>query len=585
LNSTALVSQPGAALKYSDAGYAVLARVVEIVGGKPFEQLLAEAVFTPRSMTQTSLRADKRLVAHAVMAPFDGERFAPAVFDTGVAASIGAQSSVKDLARFAQDLLAREAATISGERGILDRHEVVTLSGGVYGYTADLSIFPVDGFAVITLMAIDSAQPVLKRVRDSTARQDIAARTKQRRPAAEPSSKISVGLAHRLQGHYSDGARSLDIRIVDQRAFLEAPEVAGELRQRGSRLVVDDLAAAGDEVQFDAKARAISFRGTTYRRTNWERPPEPAEDLGGLIGEYGWAHNILRVYERDGETYARVEWSQHYKLDRVGKDAYRFPAVGLYANEDLRFMRDERGVGAAASLSGLVMPRVDLGAETEVRSRSNAPFTAGLLAGARKMPPPSQAGRLRKPDLVEVNKLEPGTKLDVRYATTENFMGAPFYASPRFFMQRPAASGLIRAHRKLAEQGFGIALIDGYRPWYVTRMFWDAVPPESRPFVADPSQGSRHNRGCAADISLFDVASGKIVDMPGRYDEPSARSSPLYVGGSSLQRWRRDLLKNAMEAEGFDVYVNEWWHFDYGEWRQYPVMNVDFSELGSTEAR
>jgi D-alanyl-D-alanine dipeptidase len=147
-------------------------------------------------------------------------------------------------------------------------------------------------------------------------------------------------------------------------------------------------------------------------------------------------------------------------------------------------------------------------------------------------------------------------------------------------MQRPAANGLIRAHRKLAEQGFGIVLIDGYRPWYATRMFWDAVPPESRPFVADPSQGSRHNRGCAADISMFDLKTGETVEMAGRYDEPSSRSSPLYVGGTSLQRWRRDLLKNAMEAEGFDVYVNEWWHFDYGEWQNYPVMNIDFNEVG-----
>lgn len=585
LNATALGSQPGSAVKYSDAGYAVLARVLEVVGGNPFEQLLAEAVLSPRGMTHTSVRTDKQALAYAVMAPFDGERFAPAVFDTGVAASIGAQSDMEDLARFTQELIGREAATLTGERGVLDRHDVVSLSGSVYGYTTDLSVFPADGFAIITLMAIDSAQPLLKRVRDFAARQIIAARTKQRQPASEPSNRVTVELAHQLQGHYSDGTRSLDIRIVDQRLFLEAPGVAGELRQRGRRLVVDDLAVAGDEAQVDTKSRAITFRGATYRRTNWERPPEPRGDLSALIGEYGWPHNILRVYERDGEPYVRVDWSQHYKLERVGEDAYRFSSAGLYANEELRFIRDERGVAVAANLSGMVMPRRDLGAETEIRSRANAPFISGLLAGARKMSPPSQSGRLRKPELVEVNKLEPGTKLDVRYATAENFMGAPFYDSPRFFLQRPAASGLIRAHRKLAEQGFGIVLIDGYRPWYVTRMFWDAVPPESRPFVADPSQGSRHNRGCAADISLFDLASGKIVQMPGRYDEPSARSSPLYVGGTSLQRWRRDLLKNAMEAEGFDVYVNEWWHFDYGEWRQYPVMNVDFSEIGASQSR
>ncbi len=585
LNATALVSQPGAALKYSDAGYAVLAHLAEVVGGKPFEQLLAETVFAPRSMMQTSMRADKKSLSYATMAPFDGERFAPTVFDAGVAASMGAQSNIKDLARFAQDLLAREGTSISGERGTLDRHDVVSLNGAVYGYTTDLSIFPADGFAVITLMAIDSAQSVVKRLRDSTARQVIAARTKQRRPAIESNNKIAVGLAHRLQGHYSDGTHSLDVRIVDQRLFLEGPEVAGELRQRGGRLVLDDLAVSGDELQFDEKARSIRFRGATYQRTNWERPPEPGADIATLVGEYGWPHNILRVYERDGEVYARVEWSQHYKLEPAGKDAYRFSAAGLYANEELRFIRDERGIGAAANLSGVVMPRRDLGAETEVRSRANAPFISGLLAGARKMSPPTQSGRLRKPDLVEVNKLEPSTKLDVRYATTDNFMGAPFYDSPRFFMQRPAANGLIRAHRKLAEQGFGIVLIDGYRPWYATRMFWDAVPPESRPFVADPSQGSRHNRGCAADISMFELATGKIVEMAGRYDEPSARSSPLYVGGTSIQRWRRDLLKNAMEAEGFDVYVNEWWHFDYGEWRNYPVMNFGFSELGGAETR
>jgi D-alanyl-D-alanine dipeptidase/CubicO group peptidase (beta-lactamase class C family) len=581
LNATALVSQPGSAVKYSDAGYAVLAHVAEVAGGKPFDQLLAETVLAPRSMTQTSVRADKNALAVATMAPFDGERFAPAVFDSGVAASMGAQSSTKDLARFTQDLLGREATALSGERSTLDRHDLVSLSGATYGYTADLSVFPADGFAVITLMAIDSAQPVLKRVRDFTARQVIAAKSKQRRPTSESSNKVTVDTAHRLQGHYSDGAHSLDIRIVDQRLFVEAPGVAAELRQRGSRLVVDDLAVSGDELQVDSKARSVTFRGATYQRTNWERPSEPAADLAGLVGEYGWPHNILRIYERDGEVYARAEWSQHYKLERAGKDAYRFPAAGLYANEELRFMRDERGLGAAANLSGVVMPRRDLGAETEVRSRANAPFIAALVANARKMTPPTQPAKLRKPDLVEVNKLEPSTKLDVRYATTENFMGAPFYNSPRFFMQRPAADGLIRAHRKLAEQGFGIVLIDGYRPWYATRMFWDAVPPESRPFVADPSQGSRHNRGCAADISMFDLATGQTVEMAGRYDEPSARSSPLYVGGTSLQRWRRDLLKNAMEAEGFDVYVNEWWHFDYGEWRNYPVMNVDFNEIGS----
>jgi D-alanyl-D-alanine dipeptidase len=462
-------------------------------------------------------------------------------------------------------------------RRTLDNRNAVGLSGAAPGYVSDLSVFRQEGFAVITLIAIDDATTALYRLRDFAVRQVFAERRKGRRPAPSKTANVSTSLAYRLEGHYSDGLRSLDMRVVDQRVFLEAPGIVGELRQRDGRVVVDDLAAARNDIQVDRRARSVSLGGVTYRRTTWERPAAN-EELEPLVGEYGWQHNYIRIYERDGEAYARVEWSHHQKLERVAKDAYRFPDEGPYGREEIRFVRDERGMGAALSLSGLVMSRRDFGAEVEARSRTSGRFVPELLAEARRMLPPRQP-KLRKPELVEVNMIDPSTKLDVRYSTDHNFMGHQFYEAPRFLLQKPAAAALLRAHRKLAAQGFGIALLDGYRPWYVTRMFWDAVPPESRAFVADPSQGSRHNRGCAADVTLFEVASGDVVAMPGRYDEVSSRSSPLYLGGTSQQRWRRDLLKRAMEAEGYDVYTNEWWHFDYGEWRKYPVMNVDFNEL------
>ena len=110
-------------------------------------------------------------------------------------------------------------------------------------------------------------------------------------------------------------------------------------------------------------------------------------------------------------------------------------------------------------------------------------------------------------------------------------------------------------------------------------MFWDATPAEGKVFVADPSQGSRHNRGCAVDLTLYDLKTGKIVEMPGRYDEMSTRSYPTYSGGTSLQRWRRDLLRYAMEHEGFDVYPYEWWHFDFKDWKAYPILNVAFDDI------
>jgi D-alanyl-D-alanine dipeptidase len=144
---------------------------------------------------------------------------------------------------------------------------------------------------------------------------------------------------------------------------------------------------------------------------------------------------------------------------------------------------------------------------------------------------------------VDVTHLDPTVKLDVRYATPENFLGVPVYREARAFLQRPAAQAVVRAHRALSAFGYGILIHDAYRPWYVTKVFWEATPVDKREFVADPAKGSRHNRGCAVDLTLFDRGTGKAVEMPGVYDEMSERSHPTFAGGTSQQRWRRDLLR------------------------------------------
>jgi zinc D-Ala-D-Ala dipeptidase len=193
--------------------------------------------------------------------------------------------------------------------------------------------------------------------------------------------------------------------------------------------------------------------------------------------------------------------------------------------------------------------------------------------------PPVETGRLA-PDLVEVATLDPSVKLDIRYATAGNFVGRPVYEEARAFLQRPAAEALVRAHRALASKGFGIVVFDGYRPWSVTKLFWEVTPPEKREFVADPRQGSRHNRGCAVDLSLYDLATGREVEMPSAYDEMTERAYPDYEGGPAEARQRREVLRAAMEAEGFSVFPSEWWHFDYKDWALYPVLDVPFSGLG-----
>jgi D-alanyl-D-alanine dipeptidase len=202
-----------------------------------------------------------------------------------------------------------------------------------------------------------------------------------------------------------------------------------------------------------------------------------------------------------------------------------------------------------------------------------------LRAEAQAASPPRETGQFRTSALAELTELEPTIKLDIRYATTNNFMGTVFYPQPRALLQKPAAEALVRVHQQLRQQGYGLLIHDAYRPWYVTKMFWDATPQNLKNFVANPALGSRHNRGCAVDLTLFDQQTGQAVPMVAGYDEFSARSYPHYPGGTSRQRWHRRLLRRAMEAEGFDVFEFEWWHFDYRDWKLYPILNLPLERL------
>jgi D-alanyl-D-alanine dipeptidase len=203
-----------------------------------------------------------------------------------------------------------------------------------------------------------------------------------------------------------------------------------------------------------------------------------------------------------------------------------------------------------------------------------------LRAAALKQQPPREQRAFLKADLVELVKLDPTIKLDIRYATSNNFLGSPLYTQARAFLQRPAAEALLLAHHELKAQGYGLIIHDGYRPWYVTKIFWDATADDKKIFVADPREGSKHNRGCAVDLSLYDLKSGKEVKMPSGYDEMSDRAYADYAGGTTDERARRSLLRQAMENQGFAVYPQEWWHFDYKDWKRYPILNLKFEDLG-----
>lgn len=191
----------------------------------------------------------------------------------------------------------------------------------------------------------------------------------------------------------------------------------------------------------------------------------------------------------------------------------------------------------------------------------------------------------READLLELIKLDKTIKLDIRYSRSDNFVGKPVYPEARAFLQRPAAEAVLRVHKQLKKQGLGLVIFDGYRPWAITKLFWEVVREDQRKFVANPMTGSRHNRGCAVDLSIYDLKTGKLVDMPSDFDEFTERAHPEYAGGTPEQTANRNLLRSLMEAEGFTVNANEWWHYDYKDWQSYGIYNISFTAIANYDAR
>lgn len=295
----------------------------------------------------------------------------------------------------------------------------------------------------------------------------------------------------------------------------------------------------------------------------------------GLIGEYGPDNGVLYILESNGKLATLSNGHEYKPLDSIAHDHFR-DAQG----EDVFFVRESNGVATQVKIGSRVFERRPIGpAEGQVFRITPLRPVGVLRAEALKEQPPQETGTFRTSDLVDVTTLDPTIKLDIRYATSNDFLGTPVYTEAKAFMQRPAAEALVRVSEKLRPLGYGLLIHDAYRPWYVTKIFWEATPPNKRIFVANPAEGSRHNRGCAVDLTLYELKTGKPITAVSGYDEFSPRAFPYYPGGTSLQRWYRELLRTMMVSEGFAVYDTEWWHFDYKDWRVYPIGNQTFEQL------
>ena len=191
-----------------------------------------------------------------------------------------------------------------------------------------------------------------------------------------------------------------------------------------------------------------------------------------------------------------------------------------------------------------------------------------------------QGKEIHLSDLKEASKSRSiPLQFDVRYARTDNFLSRKVYPSEDAFLLSHVAEDLFRVHQELNTHGFGLLIFDGYRPWSVTKLFWDSSNDQVRQFLADPARGSTHNRGCAVDLSLYDLKTGKAVPMPSDFDEMNEKAYADYQGGDEAARKHRDLLISTMERHHFKVLKNEWWHFNHESQTDWPLLDFKFEEI------
>jgi CubicO group peptidase (beta-lactamase class C family)/D-alanyl-D-alanine dipeptidase len=611
LNNTSLVLAPGSKTKYSNAAIAVVGLVLERTQKRPFAPLLRESLLEPMGLTRSSFEPTARLtkdLARAVMWTYLGREFPAPTFELGIAPAGSMYTTVTDLGRFLNVLFAggrgphgpivkpetlqqmwtpqfAESGAKSGFGlgfmvGEFEGRRRVGHSGAIYGFATELAALPDHKLGAVVVASRDCANAVTALIADEALRQLLAARKNDPAPVIETTRPLEPQRARRLAGRYRSNGRAFDLFERNGRLLLlpERGGVIAEVRLVGDSLILDDRLARGPRIA-DLGGK-LKYGDHTYDRVPAPLPEPPPALWFGLIGEYGWDHNTLVILEKDAKLHALIEWFYWYPLTEESENVFRFPDFGLYHDEKLTFTRDAAGRATKVEAASVVFERRYIDGEDgrTFRIRPERPVEELRREATAANPPPPQ-GEMNAPDLVELTALDPTIKLDIRYASTNNFLGTPLYTQARAFLQRPAAEAVVRAHRNLGKQGFGLLIHDGYRPWSVTRIFWDATPARHHLFVADPAVGSRHNRGCAVDLTLFERASGAAVTMVGGYDEFSDRSYPDYPGGTSGQRWHRDLLRRVMEDEGFTVYEAEWWHFDFKDWKKYPISNLSFEEL------
>lgn len=614
LNETELVYKPDTRTKYSNAAIAVVGAVLEKQLSGSHAQQVHKSILDPLKMSASSFTISPALeskLASGWMRTYDGRRFEAPKFQLGTGPAGNMVSSVVDLSSFLTCLFdegefdggqildrrtfrsmlvpAKNADGKPSKFGIgfhvqdLDGHRKVGHGGAVYGFSTQLAALPERKLGVVAVSSLDGSNGVVRRLADYALRLMLATQDAKPLPEYPMTGPIPLKRAQALVGLYRNDDEDGFVRVTELGGdvFLQHGSYQHKLRStaENGETIIDDAVGFGTKVSLD-RPDTLSINDVSYERVLSAPPSAVPQRWRGLIGEYGWDHNTLYILEDAGKLVALIEWFYYYPLKEVDENTFEFPDYGLYHGERLKFARDENGRATRVVAAEVEFLRREVGTKDgETFKIIPVKPIDTLRAAALAASPPPEVGDFRDADLVDLTTLDPTIRLDIRYATTNNFTGAVFYQQPRAFMQRPAAEAVVRVNQRLKEHGLGLLIHDAYRPWHVTKMFWDATPDDLKDFVANPKSGSRHNRGCAVDLTLYDLKTGRPIQMVAGYDEFSPRSFPLYPGGTARQRWYRRLLRQTMEVEDFTVYEYEWWHFDYKDWKKYRIGNRTFESI------
>ena len=611
-----VIYAPESKIKYSNGAIATVGYVLEKLKGEPFASYLRKNVLLPMGLTHSAFEPLPDItdrLADATMWSYDGRVFDAPTFELGMSPAGSMYAPVVDLGQFMKVLfndgkgpngpvIKKETLqlmlTSQFNDGKDQRHNVgfgigfslseqggykrVGHGGAVYGFSTQLYALPEVKLGVAVTSSVDVTNTITRRVATYALDCLLAVENGKPLPDYEKTNSVNEKTVALLAGHFvSDNGKRLKLINKYGTLYMENDRFQTRIRQLNGKLVTDSQISYGSPIDYDEDGRSVTMGGTVYNREKYLKPMPMPNAWQGLIGEYGWNHNILYIYEAYGKLTALIEWMEKDILTEVEKDVFAFPVKGgMYHGEKMRFKRDRNGIATQVQIeNGPIFFRRDVGVDHGKTFRIDPLEPVGVLRKIALSASPPSEQKKNDPDLVELRTLDSTIKYDIRYATTNNFMSAVFYRSAHAYMQRPAAESLVRVNKKLKAFGYGLLIHDSYRPWYVTKMFWDATPDDKKIFVANPESGSRHNRGCAVDLTLYDLDTGAVVEMVGGYDEMTDRSFPDYVGGTSQQRWHRELLRRSMEAEGYTVYEAEWWHYDYKTWNDYPILNLTFEAL------